>query len=414
MKKLFFTLLFLFFIYFALQALFYFFGPGHNTTYKVNDFEVKEEYINKQENEHQAYIFTISDGDAKFYFQVFKNYENQSKIIKEIKSYKNNTFNCIMPIFIDDEVLTDLMCLNENTIYNYKSLDNPDEELKNFYDSLKKYIPEDDLSRKDNANIFTLYPNNMQPNYYVSFASYKGFVYANPTNMVLNTKNIFENDVYDSYLSGYVDKYYVTVDYSEQYGYSKIYIYNITTGKEEVVTLSRNIEKNSYIQGVYKKSLYIFDRSNKIQYEINAENSKVLEVGNTASGVTLYKNGTSEHVSAYDCAIKDLTFAEEIKEENGYKVVSSTIGSKTGYTYYAKKNGEKYKIYRVNNSNKDQYTYLFDTKYLDKIITVNEYIYYVDEENIKYYSDSTGIRTLATNDELNFNQKIKYQIFYQK
>ena len=55
MKKLFFTLLFLFFIYFSLQALFYFFGPGHSTNYSINGFDVTEEYINNQKNETQAY-----------------------------------------------------------------------------------------------------------------------------------------------------------------------------------------------------------------------------------------------------------------------------------------------------------------------------------------------------------------------
>ena len=72
MKKLFLTLIFLFFIYFSLQALFYYFGPGHTVEYNVAGFEVKEVYINKQKEEKQTYNFTIEANENKFYLQIFK------------------------------------------------------------------------------------------------------------------------------------------------------------------------------------------------------------------------------------------------------------------------------------------------------------------------------------------------------
>lgn len=414
MKKLFFTLLFLFLIYFGLQALFYFFGPGHSVTYSINNFEIKEEYINKQKNEIQAYVFTIKDEESEFNFQIFKDYENQNKIIKEIKKYKKDNISCIMPIFIDDKVLTDLMCLRNNIVYNYQKLKGSNNELDEFYNSLSKYFEKENLENQDVRSTITLYKNNMQPNYYFSLASYKGFIYANSTNKVLYAKNIYTNDVYDNYLSEYVGKYYVTVNYDEQYGYTKVYLYDITTAKEEIITLSKNIERNSYIQGVYKNSLYIFDRSNKIQYEVDTEAKTVLEIGNTSTGVNIYKNGSFERVSAYDCANQEITFETSVLQTGDYQLIGSTNGNKTGYSYYAKKAGDEYEIYRANNAYKDKYTYLFNTKYISKLIIINEYIYYLEDGYIKYYSDSTGIRTLAYNSELNFNQNIEYQIIYQK
>ena len=419
MKKLFFTLLFLFFIYFSLQALFYFFGPGHSVNYTIDGFDIKEEYINKQKNESQAYSFAITDGatNNKFYLQVFSYFDNQTKVIKEIKSYKDDNFICIMPIFIDDKSLTDLMCAKSGIIHNYSEIrekNSEKAELSNFYNSLSKYLTKENLENKDVRNTITLYKNNMQPNYYFSLVSYKGFIYANPTNKYIYSKDIYVNDVYDNYLSAYVNKYFVTVNYDEQYGFTKVYIYDITNAKEEVITLSKSIEKNSYIQGVNKNSLYIFDRDNKIQYEIDTENKKVLEVGNTAIGTNIYRDGAFVRVSAYECANKDILFEEKEEMVGDYKLVASTSGSKTGYSYYAKKVSNEYEIYRVNNFNKDQYTYLFNTKYISKLIALNDYIYYMEDGYIKYYSDSTGIRTLAYNSELNFNQNIEYQIIYQK
>ena len=418
MKKLFFTLLFLFLVYFALQAIFYFFGPGHNTSYKVDGFDVTEEYINKQKNEAQVYNFSINSNNNNFYFQVFDNFENQSKIIKEIKNYKDDNITCIMPIFINDKSLTDLMCLKDGIVYNYSELKESvfegKEEIDELYNSLDKYLTKENLLKQDSTNNITLYQNNMQPNYYFSLATYKGFIYANPTTKDLKANNIYMNDVYDNYLSAYVDKYFVTVNYDEQYGYSKIYIYNITNNKEKTITPAKNIERNSYIQGIHKNSLYIFDRDHKVQYEIDAENGTILEVGNTRTGAIIYKNGTSERVSAYECAKKDIVFTNDEVVKDDYILVKNAGGNKTGYTYYAKKKGNIYQIYRVNNFNKDQYMYLFKTEYIDKLIALNEYIYYLEDGYIKYYSDHTGIRSLAFNNELNFNQNIEYQIIYQK
>ena len=48
------------------------------------------------------------------------------------------------------------------------------------------------------------------------------------------------------------------------------------------------------------------------------------------------------------------------------------------------------------------------------MITLNDYIFYLDDYYIKYYSDKTDIRTLVENKELYFNQSLEYQIYYQK
>ena len=140
----------------------------------------------------------------------------------------------------------------------------------------------------------------------------------------------------------------------------------------------------------------------------------MLEVGNVNTGIKIYKNGVFERVSAYECASKDIMFEEDKQEVDNYYYISSVGGNKTGYTYYYQKSGNLYSIYRVNNAHKDQYKYLFKTKYVDKFVVVNEYIYFLDDNYLKYYSDHTGIRTLAYNSELYFNQNIDYQIIYQK
>lgn len=414
MKKLFFTLIFLFFIYFALQAAFYFFGPGHEVNYLVNGYSIKESYTNNKKNEIQNYFFEISKDQNKFYFQIFESFNNESKIITDIKFYNDNNYACILPIFKNEKVLTNLYCINDNVVYLYEYIKGKNPQLDAFYDTVSDLFIKENLSDVDTTSNITLYKNNMLPNHAVSFETYKGYVYATSKRKSLNAKNIFDNDIYDKYLSTYVDNNYVTVDYAEKYGYSNVYIYDILSGKEQKLIFTSNLEKDSYIQGVKDGSLYIFDRSNKKQYEINTRTNVILEVGNVDTGIKMYQHGKWERISAYECINDKVIFSNSQGEENGYFYLASVGGNNSGYTYYYKNEQDMYSIYRVNNQNKDQVTYLFKTKYLDKVIVSHEYVFYLDDAYLKYYSDKTNIRTLVSNSELRYNENLKYQIILEK
>lgn len=406
------TLIVLFLIYFGLEALFYFFGPGHNVKYVIDNYDIKESFTNNQKDEILSYYFEINKDDFRIDLQIFDNFENEEKIITEIKSISDSNVQCILPIFKDSRVLTDLLCLKDNIVYDYKTILGNNSTIDEFYNSLELNNRED-LGDKDTLSNITLFKNNMPENYYLSFVTYKGYYYANGTNKTLKAKNIFDFDAYDNYLSAYIDKYYVTVNYDEKYGYNYIYIFNILNGNEEKITLTRAIEKNSYIQGKKDNSIYIFDRSNKKQYEVNVLTKTVLEVGNSEIGVKVYLDGEWSYKTAYECSLNDIYFTEKVNLEE-YVLLSKTIGNKTGYSYYYKKAGDIYDIYRANNQNIEQKKYLFTTKYIDKVITLNDYIFYLDDYYIKYYSDKTDIRTLVENKELYFNQSLEYQIYYQK
>ena len=116
------TLIVLFLIYFGLEALFYFFGPGHNVKYLVDNYDIKESFTNNQKDELSNYYFEISKDDFRIDLQIFDNFENEEKIITEIKSISDSNVQCILPIFKDSRILTDLLCLKDNVVYNYKTI----------------------------------------------------------------------------------------------------------------------------------------------------------------------------------------------------------------------------------------------------------------------------------------------------
>ena len=67
------TLIVLFLIYFGLEALFYFFGPGHNVKYLVDNYDIKESFTNNQKDELSNYYFEISKDDFRIDLQIFDN-----------------------------------------------------------------------------------------------------------------------------------------------------------------------------------------------------------------------------------------------------------------------------------------------------------------------------------------------------
>ena len=73
------------------------------------------------------------------------------------------------------------------------------------------------------------------------------------------------------------------------------------------------------------------------------------------------------------------------------------VGNEYGYYYLFKKIDGKYVAYRSDITKKDELMYLFTTSSLNNLIFNDDYIYYVSDGSLKYYSDETGNRTVLSN-----------------
>ena len=56
-------------------------------------------------------------------------------------------------------------------------------------------------------------------------------------------------------------------------------------------------------------------------------------------------------------------------------------------------------------------TYLFDTKAIDSIFYVNNYIYFVNGNIIQVYNDIFGVKNIIGYQELEFNKDINLYIY---
>lgn len=422
MARLFKMLLILFLFYLLIQFSFKYFGTGHNIKYHLDvdgiTFNIEEIFVTKTKGEKDSYYFNISVNDTIFSFQTYEDFKKMEMLIKDIKYFENDNYKCILPIFYKDRIIMDMMCLKNSIIYNYHDIKGKDQELDMFVNDLNVAdydikLWENDTSKSEKNGPVTFYVNNVLNNHYVGVNSYKGIYTFNHINKKIGEVKLFSKDVYKRNLEALVDNYYVVADYNLLYEFSDFRVVNIINDVVTTIKSNKKISFDSYIQGVVDKSIYLYDRSNKKQYEVDLKAYTVLEVGNADTGIKYYDNGEWNYIDISELATKDLLFSYGKKETSSseYDKIDTLNYEKTGYTYYYKKTNNGYDVYRAPNRNLEIKTYLFSVNQFSNVKYIDDFIFLVDGDLVKYYHDKTGLRTLFRNEEFDFNENLKYNVY---
>lgn len=423
MKKIFTMLVVLFIIYIGIQLGFRFFGKGHDYEYVITNqeksFLIKEKFINNTKNEINNYYFEITINNTVFSYQTFRDFNKQDHIIENIIYYNDDEYECILPIFMDGDIVTDIMCLKNNIVYNYSEIKGTKSKLDVFAKSLSEYNYDEnrwvDTEESSIVNDLTYYKNNLIDGHNLGLTTYKGIYTINDVNLSKPHEiELFSNDVYKKNISIIYNNYYVVADYDEKYRFTKFKVVDLTTNKTEVIDCEREISFDSYIQGVHNNSIYLFDCDNKKQYEVNLKTKKVLEVGNENTGVKIYKNDEWQKISVTEAKNQNILF-ESIYENDvnnkNYIRIDKVGGNNSGYYYYFEKSGNKYLVYRSNINNPNQLTYIFTTTDVNRIIYVDDYVYFIDNSILKCYHDSFNTKSILMEKELSFNENIIFGIY---
>ncbi|MDD4282206.1 MAG: hypothetical protein PHX03_00220 [Bacilli bacterium] len=426
MKKLLKMLLILFSIYLLIQIAFKFWGNGHEVSYqiKIDDktFDIKEVYKSNTEDEIDSYYFNISYNNNKFSFQTYELFKNAEQVIKNIKYFENDNYKCLLPVFSQDIIIMDIMCLKDGNIIYYHNIKGNDVELDNFANTLNisKYDLEKWTNDKTNPNkqgVITIYPKNVLDNHYIGINNYKGINILNNNNKNLISQiGLFSNDVYKRDLEVMISHFYVVADYNSNHEFNKFYIVDLISNKKDVISSNKNISFDSYIQGVVKGSIYIYDEVNKKQYEVDIDAKTILEVGNSSTKILNYSNGSFDRVDISELSNKKLIFTngETTTSDSKYARIDTIVQGETGYKYYYEQVSGGYDVYRAPNRTPELKTYLFKIKKLDNIKYVYDFVYFVDGDEVKYYNDSYGLKTLFKNEEFDFNESLKYTVYIKR
>ncbi len=420
MKKLLYLLVFLLIVYFGLEFSFIKLSKGHNVEYKIvtnkSEFLVKEIYTHRK-NELKSYYFEIDYNNNTFNFQTLENFKSANYIIKEIYSYSNDNYNCIYPIFKDERTVTDVICKKDNIQYLYNTIKGKDKQLDKFVSSLNNYNENNfkySTKNKIEATPVTLYTDNIVDKHYLYLSNYRGIYLINKKDNIRNIE-LFNSDIYNNKINGIVNENYITANYNKDYKFNEFYLVNIKNGKRKEIISDKAISLDSYNQGSIDNDLYLFNRSDKIQYRINVKNKTVSKIGSTSKGIQLYKNQKFIVGSAYDAYNKELTFNKySYSNKFNNKTYSKVdkVGNKiSGYYYLYEKQDNYYNVYKVSMQNKNILTYLFKTTDINNIEYVEGYIYYKYGNNLYYYKDNLTSKVLLKNTEFEFNNTIKFGIF---
>ena len=342
-----------------------------------------------------------------------------SHIVKEVLYHSDNEYKCILPIFIDNKIISDVMCLKDEIIYNYQDIKGNSSSLDYFVNSLNQYGYDlknwNDVAASSNVDGLNFYKENILSKHFMVLENYKGIYTINDVNGHKPKKiELFDNDVYQKEISIVFNNYYVVADYNSKYRFNKFLIVDLTNNKVSEIGSSQDISFDSYIQGTNKNSIYLFDKDNKKQYEINLKTKKIIEVGNENTNIKIYKNGEWIKETALNVKNKTIVFDREYQsdiENNQFIKIDKVGGEKTGYYYFYKKSGSEYIVYRAPVLNSNQLMYLFKTTDLNRVSYYEDYIYYLSGNKIKYFNEKVGSRTIIDNRELGFNTSLTFGLY---
>lgn len=398
MKKIIASIFVIYMVLFFLEISFNYFKTHHNIEYEVNEILIKEDYRGNTKNEENNYYIELNTKENTFYIQTYTNFNKEKKIIKEIKYFKNNKYECLLPIFKKDKILTDLICIENNIQKNYSTFQ--DDEIDSFLES----TPYNKENRINNTNqkivkgLSTFYVNNLPDNNYLAFNYYKGLKIADKTS--LTEIELFKNDVYNQKIKTFYENKYLVFDYNNKYNSNELILVDLKTKDKKTIGSNNIIKSDSYIQGALNNAVYLFDKDNKIQYQIDLKEKTITRIGNVNSGIKYY-DGLWQNISAYD-AVKEEKIFKDYEQTDEYVMIKNIRGNKYGTTIYVKEVNGKYEVYESYRNNKTL-IYLFETTEYQSLNFVKENIYYKDDKYIKVYSNITGSKTLIKDSELQNN-----------
>ena len=387
MKKVVKKYIILLLILIVLQILHLILKNSHEITYKINN-----KYQIKETLKDNIYSYEIKINKDKIKFTEKNIFHKSKKTIKKIETFKKDNLLCIYPVYKNSNII----CKKDNTYYSYYLVK---DEIKDFVKFLEKKGYKNNTwkepsNKEKRLGQTTIY--NIKKDTYIYLFKYDGFYSIN--NKKLKQITTFKNDIYINKLGTLVDKYYIVPNYDEKYEYKQIYIYDITNNKQKTINLKKEISKDSYILGINNNILYIFDKENLIEYEINPKTKTIKEIGNKETGGIIYKNNKEEKINIYELKNNNITFTNTYKLKEEYDLIDMY----DNYYIYLKDN----KLYKYNTTN-NQKTLLYED--IDNFKLIKDDIYFIKNDTL-YLLDNNLYKVLNYS-ELKFNNENRIAIY---
>ena len=323
--------------------------------YHISNLLVQEQFIKS----NNSYLFIINYKDRQYPVVIQSNYLRKRKLIKEISLMEKDSEVCLKSNILQE---TYYICSEDNTL---KTIDTMSKDFNEEYNLNNK--KEQLLDSYKNIKIYDKNKN-------ILIWNYKGFY--NLSNK--DELSIFKADNYQNKLSYQTERYLIFPNYDQKYFFTKMYIYDIETKSLSNIDFEFEISYDSYYLGTYKNKLYLIDKKNKAEYEIDINKNTISLI--SKDNVAKYYNGSSwQELSLTKLINNELTF---IRNE----VYNFILDNEK---LYLKINDEKV---------------LLTNQTVKQIVYVNkDTVYYLCKDKLYSYNYLTGEKMLLQYSELNFN-----------
>lgn len=380
------------------------FKTNHKADYDINidskSANIHEEYLKDKKSDY--YFFEVAYGDNKFVFDVDNIFNKQKKVISDIKTYKKGDLVCISPVYIKDTE-SDIYCDINGVQYDYSNIKD-NYNLDEFTATLNKFDNNKYVSSNKNSSISSMdvYKENMSDDENIIVYKYKNLVkLTKPGSSRIQFSNY---DVYHNDLGVLVDKYYVMPKYENKPEYTGFLIIDILDDDTSTMYFDDSISTNIYINGIVENKLYIFDKSNMVQYEIDPKKKSYRVTGNGSTGAQYY-DGEWSTKNIYEFTKTEIKFNNKISIKDNY--VNIYDGNK--YYFYSNSNNEYYKVYKKDP---DKKVFLFKNSNAKEVKVVNDNLYFIEGNNLYKY-DNYSVKLILTNKEFQYNYNNIYSVYFK-
>lgn len=323
--------------------------------YNINSYNIKESYSKKD----KAYYLNIYDDSTNYSFFLKRKYSKKRKLLENIDIYTDDEKTCVKPI-IKNETFQ-YVCNKDNDYFMYLS--------NSLIESDKEKIDSIDVYNKD----FT---------YYI----FDGYGVKN----VVTKKKIhfFNNEHYENALSYKGDNFILFANYDDERVFNKFYLIDKESEDYfEIVNENYEISYDSYFLGMVKNKVYLFDKKNVKEYSIDIKKRVIKLISKGDKGL-----------------FYDLGFDEILLSKLKYETNLFNTGSLVDYEI---DNGTLYKKYN-NSVNRIKIT---DYSVKTIVSASDEEIFYISDDSLFSYNDTSGNTLLLTNFDWKFNYKNNIYVF---
>ena len=384
-----------------------YFKTSHHVEYDISGYTVEEDYIKKSGKDY--YLIKASKDGKEYIFNAQNEFNKNEKIIKEIISYDTDDISCATIIYTNDSSSTPL-CYKDKILHSYISVEN-EPGMSEYLKQLNKYA-EDKITPSDESYVFAyneIYKNNLYKNEDIIMYNYKNIIKINGERTM--TFDFSNKDVFKNEYGTLVGKYYVIPKMRNSIEFSHYLIVDLEKETVEEIDLTREvsakISSQMYVNGIYNSNLYIFDKSNLVQYEINPGKGEIKVVGNKDKKGIVYKNGQEEEIGVYTLNNEKVTFTENY---DAYKEIDydQIFLTSNGAVYV--KDGVFYKVY--NNYLKNP-IYLFEAKNVQDIKVKENNIYYINDQFLYRYNDYGNVKILKR-EQFKYDYTNIYDVYFEE